>query len=36
MENKKIIPHLLLCYDGTPSSYKALSYLQKVFEKAEL
>lgn len=35
MENKKIIPHLLLCYDGTPSSYKAFSYLQNVFENIE-
>ncbi|QER41557.1 universal stress protein [Thermodesulfobacterium sp. TA1] len=32
----KIIPHVLLCYDGSPSSYRALSYLKQVFHQTEI
>lgn len=37
MEDKKnIIPHILVCYDASPSSYKILSYLKEVFQGVEL
>ena len=35
-KDSKITPHVLLCYDGTPASYKALSYLKQVFEKTSI
>jgi len=36
METHTITPHVLLCYDSTPSSYKALNYLKKVFKEEPL
>lgn len=35
-DKKKIIPHILVCYDGSPASYKILSYLKEFFEDVEL
>ncbi|WP_028840646.1 hypothetical protein [Thermodesulfobacterium hveragerdense] len=35
-EISKVIPHVLLCYDGSPSSYRALAYLKQVFYQTEL
>uniref|UniRef100_A0A7V4JRI1 Universal stress protein n=1 Tax=Thermodesulfobacterium geofontis TaxID=1295609 RepID=A0A7V4JRI1_9BACT len=37
MENiKKIDPHLLVCYDGTPASTKIISYLKELFSNTPL
>jgi nucleotide-binding universal stress UspA family protein len=37
MENvKKIDPHLLVCYDGTPSSTKIILYLKELFSNLPL
>lgn len=35
-DKKKINPHLLVCYDGSPASYKNLSYLKELFSGVEL
>ncbi len=35
-EKKKIIPHILVCYDGSPTSYKILSYLKELFNNTEI
>ncbi|AIH03452.1 universal stress protein [Thermodesulfobacterium commune] len=35
-EINKVTPHVLLCYDGSPSSYRALAYLKQVFYQTEL
>ena len=36
MKKEKILPHILLCYDGSPSGYKGLRYVEQVFEKSEI
>jgi nucleotide-binding universal stress UspA family protein len=36
MKEKKIIPHVLVCYDKSPASYKILSYLKELFSGTEL
>ena len=36
MKEEKILPHILLCYDGSPSGYKGLKYIEQVFEKSEI
>jgi len=28
---ERVLPHILLCYDGTPSSYRAFNYIKSVF-----
>ncbi|RKX58904.1 MAG: hypothetical protein DRP29_05685 [Thermodesulfobacteriota bacterium] len=33
---KKIIPHILVCYDGSPASHKIPFYLKEIFEGVEL
>jgi len=35
-EKPKTIPHILVCYDGTPASYKILSYLKELFCNTEI
>lgn len=35
-EKPKTIPHILVCYDGTPASYKILSYLKELFHNTEI
>lgn len=35
-ELNEIFPHVLLCYDGTPSSERAFSYIKEVFQGVKL
>lgn len=35
-DKKKINPHLLVCYDGSPASYKIISYLKELFSGIKL
>jgi len=35
-DKKKIVPHILICYDGSPASYKILSYIKELFKEVEL
>lgn len=36
MALSEVFPHVLLCYDGTPSSEKAFSYIKEVFKGTKL